>query len=203
MREVFNAIRYVDCTGCRTYRGSRLRRRSDAMIAVLSPSFVLKRLSEVAPWEWDPSGPIGAPDGQLPRTHRPANGYPLAPHPGQRPKTQPQFSKSFKVFDAVNFGTRDALSIISRPVCGLRALRALRLATLNVPKPGRRTSWPSFMVFSMCLITASTATPALSLDSSVASATASIKSFLLIFCGPRGFGNNGARQDVWILPRPI
>src|SRR5262249_15132219 len=113
-----------------------------------------------------------------------------------KPKAQPQFSESFKFFDAVNLGTRDALSIISRPVCGLRALRALRLATLNVPKPGMRTSWPSFMVFSICLITASTATPALSLDSSAASATASIKSFLLTSPVLVGLGTTGPRQVV-------
>ncbi len=82
--------------------------------------------------------------------------------------------------EAWNFGTRDAFSIISTPVCGLRALRAARWATLKVPKPGMRTSSPFLMLPSMWAMTASTAEPALSLGSSVAAATASIKSFLLI-----------------------
>ena len=52
----------------------------------------------------------------------------------------------------------------------------------------------------MCLITASTATPALSLDSSVASATASIKSFLLISIVLVGWEGVGHGLDSSVVP---
>src|SRR6516164_8934277 len=52
------------------------------------------------------------------------------------------------------------------------------------------------MVFSMCLIIASTACPALSLDSSAVSETASIKSFLLISCVLVAWRRSGPRQEL-------
>src|SRR6185437_708216 len=96
---------------------------------------------------------------------------------------------SFRPFDGLNFGTREAGMLIVAPVAGLRPSRALRFATLKVPKSGMRTSLPSFIALRMCPSTASTATVALSLVSSASLATASIKSFLLISFPSFAFGN--------------
>ena len=61
------------------------------------------------------------------------------------------FRPSLSVLDAVNFGTLVLGSCISLPVCGLRALRAGRTLTLNLPKPGIETSSLFCMVCSIYL----------------------------------------------------
>src|SRR5688572_13196796 len=94
--------------------------------------------------------------------------------------------------------------LIVAPVAGLRPSRALRFATLKVPKSGMRTSLPSFIALRICPSTASTATVALSLVSSASLATASIKSFLLISFPSFAFGiaTWGVGQDVGV-PRVL
>ena len=56
------------------------------------------------------------------------------------PPTRKMFSPSYltaclRALPAVNRATRRFGILIGAPVCGLRAVRALRLAVLNVPKP--------------------------------------------------------------------
>ena len=113
---------------------------------------------------------------------------------------------SFKFFEAWNFGHPRRLQ--HHLDAGLRVARLAGLALGDLEGAEARECAPpapSFMVFSMCSITASTATPALSLDSSVASATASIKSFLLIstvLVSWEGVGHGG-RWTCKSSPGPI
>jgi hypothetical protein len=57
---------------------------------------------------------------------------------------------------ARNFGAQAAGILIVFPVCGLRPIRALRLALVKVPKPTNLTSSPFFTVFLTLVIKQST-----------------------------------------------
>src|SRR3546814_782489 len=72
----------------------------------------------------------------------------------------------------------DAEIWILAPVCGLRPVVALRLATENVPNPTRRTSWPFFNVVVMLSNTLSTALTASAFVRPEDVATAATRSFL-------------------------
>jgi hypothetical protein len=56
------------------------------------------------------------------------------------------------VAPAENFGALDALILTGAPVCGLRPVRAPRLATENFPKPVIATSSPFLSVLCTVLI---------------------------------------------------
>src|SRR4051812_37485968 len=84
---------------------------------------------------------------------------------------------------ALNLATRLAAILIGLPVCGLRPLRAERLATVNVPKPMRATRSPFFKVLEVTFIKASNARDASALVIFASDAIASTNSalFILIF----------------------
>lgn len=95
----------------------------------------------------------------------------------------------FSEAPAVNFGTREAAIWIRSPVAGLRPSRALRLATLNLPKPEKETSLPRRSVLSTVSKNASTASAASRLLSPARSATWSTNSdFVTCFSSVRGLG---------------
>jgi hypothetical protein len=82
---------------------------------------------------------------------------------------------------ALNFATRLAAILIGLPVCGLRPLRAERLATVNVPKPMSATLSPFFKVLEVTFMKASKARDASALVIFASDAIASINSALFIF----------------------
>src|SRR5437763_10271055 len=77
----------------------------------------------------------------------------------------------FSPAPAVNFGTREAPMWIRSPVAGLRPSRALRLDTLNLPKPEKETSLPRLSAPSSVSRKASTASVASFLLNPARSAT--------------------------------
>ena len=85
-------------------------------------------------------------------------------------------TKFFSVFPAVKRTTRRALILIGAPVCGLRAVRALRCDVLNVPKPTKVIESPFFNAFVTPVKNESTAAAALLLLSSASFAMISTSS---------------------------
>src|ERR1700759_4541523 len=81
---------------------------------------------------------------------------------------------------AVNLGALDALILTVSPVCGLRPVRALRLATENLPKPVRAISSPFLRVFSTVEMNASTDLRASALVRPLSLAMASTSSVLFM-----------------------
>src|SRR5207237_9463918 len=79
--------------------------------------------------------------------------------PGWFGGTNDYFTASLSSFDGVNRGTVRAGTFTGSPVCGLRAMRAFRLETLNVPNPGKRTRSPFLRVFVNSPVTPSTVRP--------------------------------------------
>src|SRR5437762_1011624 len=86
----------------------------------------------------------------------------------------------FKALPAANRGTRRFGMLIGAPVCGLRALRALRFAVLNVPNPTNDTESPFLNDFVMPSISESTAAAALVLVMPVSLAILTITSCLFM-----------------------
>ena len=74
------------------------------------------------------------------------------------------FTKPFRLAPALNFGALLAAIFTFSPVCGLRPTRALRLPTLNVPKPVMPTFSPFFSALAI--------TPSVASNSSFSTALA-------------------------------
>src|SRR5439155_13800268 len=90
----------------------------------------------------------------------------------------------FSALPALNRGTRRFGTLIVAPVCGLRALRALRFEVLKVPKPTNETESPFLSDLVMPLMSESTAAAALVFVSPVSLAIFWMTSCL--FMGPPG-----------------
>src|SRR3546814_80719 len=95
-----------------------------------------------------------------------------------------QFTASFRPLPALNFGCFEADIWIRTPVRGLRPSEAARLATLNVPKPTRRTSPPLFSEAVIESKTASTAFAASDLERPALPATVATRTFLFTWKPP-------------------
>ena len=67
---------------------------------------------------------------------------------------------------------------MAAPVCGLRAVLALRWAVLKVPNPTKVIAWPFFRDLVIPSMNESTAAAAFTLLSPVSSATLEINSFV-------------------------
>src|SRR5262249_16114080 len=87
---------------------------------------------------------------------------------------------SFNALPAVKRTTRRFGILMVAPVCGLRAVRALRWAVLKVPKPTKVIASPFLSDFVMPSISDSTAAAALDFDISVSLAILAISSCLFI-----------------------
>ena len=90
------------------------------------------------------------------------------------------FTAFFNCFPALNFGRLDAGIWIGAPVRGFLPVRADRFATLNLPKPVRRTSSPRLRAAVIALHTASTALAASPLLVPLIEVTAEANSLLFI-----------------------
>src|SRR5207249_7709742 len=87
---------------------------------------------------------------------------------------------SFSALPAVKRTTRRFGILMGAPVCGLRAVRALRWAVLKVPKPTKVIASPFLSDFVMPSISDSTAAAAVDFDISVSLAILAISSCLFI-----------------------
>src|SRR5512135_2623015 len=87
---------------------------------------------------------------------------------------------ALKPAPAVKRGTVVAAILISLPVCGLRPVRAARLADLKVPKPTRVTESPLETALTTASRMASSARPAAALLMSASAAATSINSDLFM-----------------------
>ena len=99
---------------------------------------------------------------------------------GTRSETSYPFTASFNCFPALNFGRLDAGIWIGAPVRGFLPVRADRFATLNLPKPVRRTSSPRLRASVIALHTASTALAASPLLVPLVEVTAETNSLLFM-----------------------
>src|SRR5690606_36617588 len=112
------------------------------------------------------------------------NGVPSSRSPHRGAITQEgdpnYFTASDRPAPALNFGVFLALILIVSPVAGLRPVRAARLVTENVPKPGIVTLSPFFSVFVIVSRVALSARSASAFVRSVAFAMASTSSPLFI-----------------------
>src|SRR5439155_6890301 len=100
------------------------------------------------------------------------------------PRTSNYFTACFSALPALNRGTRRFGTLIVAPVCGLRALRALRFDVLKVPKPTNETESPFLSDLVMPSMSESTAAAALVFVSPVSLAIFWMTSCL--FMGPPG-----------------
>lgn len=89
---------------------------------------------------------------------------------------------SLRALPARNFGSFDAGILIFSPVRGLRPSPASRCATVNVPKPTKRTSVPCFKEAAIESKTPSTALAASTLVRPAIAATDVTRSFLFTDC---------------------
>src|SRR5512134_2899891 len=78
-----------------------------------------------------------------------------------------QFTADLRFLPALKRTTRRLGILMAAPVCGLRAVRALRCAVLNVPKPTKVIGSPRFSDFVIPSISDSTAADAPALDEPV------------------------------------
>src|SRR5439155_3104396 len=99
-------------------------------------------------------------------------------------RTSNYFTACFSALPALNRGTRRFGTLIVAPVCGLRALRALRFEVLKVPKPTNETESPFLSDLVMPSMSESTAAAALVFVSPVSLAIFWMTSCL--FMGPPG-----------------
>src|SRR5690606_29992067 len=114
---------------------------------------------------------------------------------GRRRKAQrPLFRESLSSLPILKRTFLLALMVIVAPVAGLRPLRAARLETLKLPKPGTCTRSPFLSAFEIASIAASNASPAAFLVSpSTESAMCSTMSALLAILPPV---RNGSRLEL-------